>query len=45
MIPGPLEFEDEVLAAMGTRGTSHVDPTFIEKFGSCLEMLRAVSRS
>ncbi|KAI8851913.1 aminotransferase, class V family protein [Chytridium lagenaria] len=42
MIPGPVEFDDEVLAAMSTPATSHVDPVFIEKFGSSLELLRKV---
>ncbi|KAJ3108470.1 hypothetical protein HDU97_001177 [Phlyctochytrium planicorne] len=42
MIPGPVEFDDEVLAAMSTPATSHVDPAFIDKFGSSLELLRKV---
>ncbi|KAJ3333116.1 hypothetical protein HDU76_011336 [Blyttiomyces sp. JEL0837] len=42
MIPGPVEFDSEVLAAMATPATSHVDPTFIDKFGSAIELLRKV---
>ncbi|KAI9328891.1 pyridoxal phosphate-dependent transferase [Zopfochytrium polystomum] len=42
MIPGPVEFDDQVLAAMATPALSHVDPYFIDKFGSALELLRKV---
>jgi alanine-glyoxylate transaminase/serine-glyoxylate transaminase/serine-pyruvate transaminase len=42
MIPGPIEFEPAVLAAMGTPTPSHVDPAFIETFGKALERLREV---
>ncbi|KAJ3401809.1 hypothetical protein HDU80_005693 [Chytriomyces hyalinus] len=42
MIPGPVEFDAEVLSAMATPATGHVDPSFITKFGSSLEMLRSV---
>ena len=40
MIPGPIEFEPEVLQAMGIPTTSHVAPDFIEIFGKkfgCLQ--------
>ena len=42
MIPGPIEFEPAVLAALGAPTTSHVAPDFIEVFGQALERLRAV---
>jgi alanine-glyoxylate transaminase/serine-glyoxylate transaminase/serine-pyruvate transaminase len=42
MIPGPIEFTPEVLQAMGRSVTSHVDPGFIEVFGTALERLRDV---
>ncbi len=42
MIPGPIEFEPAVLAAMGAPTTSHVAPDFIEAFGEALERLRDV---
>jgi alanine-glyoxylate transaminase / serine-glyoxylate transaminase / serine-pyruvate transaminase len=42
MIPGPIEFEPEVLRALGSPTTSHVAPAFIETFGRCLEMMREV---
>ncbi|KAI8611108.1 pyridoxal phosphate-dependent transferase [Chytriomyces sp. MP71] len=42
MIPGPIEFDSDVLAAMATPAIGHVDPVFIEKFGASLEMLRKV---
>ena len=42
MIPGPIEFEPEVLRAMGMQTTSHVASNFIEIFGNCLDMMREV---
>jgi alanine-glyoxylate transaminase/serine-glyoxylate transaminase/serine-pyruvate transaminase len=42
MIPGPIEFDPEVLAAMSSPTTSHVAPNFIEIFGQALERMRAV---
>ena len=42
MIPGPIEFEPAVLAALGAPTTSHVAPDFIEAFGQALERLRDV---
>jgi len=42
MIPGPIEFEPEVLAAMAEPTTSHVAANFIEIFGRSLERLREV---
>ncbi len=42
MIPGPIEFEPEVLQAMSIPTTSHVAPNFIESFGNCLDMMKKV---
>lgn len=42
MIPGPIESEPDVLAAMADAPTSHVGPIFIEIFGHALEQLRPV---
>ncbi len=42
MIPGPIEFEPDVLAAMAEPTPSHVAPDFIEVFGHALDQLRAV---
>jgi alanine-glyoxylate transaminase/serine-glyoxylate transaminase/serine-pyruvate transaminase len=42
MIPGPIEFEPEVLQAMGEATTSHIAPNFIESFGRSLEMMRDI---
>lgn len=42
MIPGPIEFEPAVLAALGAPTTSHVAPDFIEVFGQALEKTRRV---
>lgn len=45
MIPGPIEFDPAVLAALGAPTTSHVAPDFIEAFGHSLELLREVFAS
>jgi alanine-glyoxylate transaminase/serine-glyoxylate transaminase/serine-pyruvate transaminase len=42
MIPGPIEVEPEVMAAMAVEPTSHLDPNFIEVFGQALERMREV---
>jgi len=42
MIPGPIEFEPEVLRALGAPTTSHVASDFIDAFGRCLEWMREV---
>jgi len=42
MIPGPIEFEPEVLKALGAPTASHVAPAFIEAFGGALENMRRV---
>jgi alanine-glyoxylate transaminase/serine-glyoxylate transaminase/serine-pyruvate transaminase len=45
MIPGPIEFEPEVLHAMSVATNSHVSPDFIEVFGNSLELMREIWRS
>ncbi len=42
MIPGPIEFDPAVLAAMSLPTTSHVAANFIEVFGQALEKMRKV---
>ncbi|MEN6297006.1 MAG: alanine--glyoxylate aminotransferase family protein [Rectinema sp.] len=42
MIPGPIEFTDEVLEEMSKPTLSHTDPQFIEEFGQALEKMREV---
>lgn len=42
MIPGPIEFEPDVLATLGERTRSHLDPTFMDAFGRALERTRQV---
>ena len=42
MIPGPIEFEPAVLAALGAPTTSHLDPGFIDAFGQALQRMRQV---
>lgn len=42
MIPGPIEFEPAVLAAMGAPTTGHLAPNFIEAFGQALERTRTL---
>ena len=42
MIPGPIEFEPEVLRSMGTQTASHVSPSFIETFGNCLDLMKKI---
>ena len=45
MIPGPIEFEPAVLAAMGQPTTSHLAPSFMEAFGNSLQQMRQVFES
>jgi alanine-glyoxylate transaminase/serine-glyoxylate transaminase/serine-pyruvate transaminase len=45
MIPGPIEFEPDVLHAMSIATNSHVAPNFINVFGSSLELMRNVWKS
>lgn len=42
MIPGPVEFEPEVMKALGRRTRSHVDPEFILQFGRALNSFKEV---
>ncbi len=42
MIPGPVEFEPAVMAAMGEPTTSHLAPEFIDAFSQALHDLRLV---
>ena len=42
MIPGPTEFDKDVLAAMGEQTLSHVSPEFTEIFADALDMMRKV---
>jgi alanine-glyoxylate transaminase/serine-glyoxylate transaminase/serine-pyruvate transaminase len=42
MIPGPIEMDPAVLAALARKTTSHVDPDFIETFGRALGRVREV---
>ncbi len=42
MIPGPIEFEPEVLRSMSAVTTSHVAPNFIESFGNALDLVKKV---
>ena len=42
MIPGPVEFEPEVMKVLGMPTTSHVAPDFMESFGNSLELMKQV---
>ncbi|MCY1073236.1 pyridoxal-phosphate-dependent aminotransferase family protein [Archangium lansingense] len=42
MIPGPVEFDPEVMRALGTKTASHVAPEFITVFGRALKRFREV---
>lgn len=42
MIPGPIEFDNDVLAAMGKQSLSHVSPEFIDIFADSLAMMKKV---
>ncbi len=43
MIPGPIEFSDDVFHAVAQPAYAHTAPEFIQLFGESLEMLREVS--
>ncbi|MCB9128596.1 MAG: alanine--glyoxylate aminotransferase family protein [Ardenticatenales bacterium] len=45
MIPGPIEFEPDVLLAMARKTDSHVAPDFIDCFGRVLRNLREIFRA
>ena len=42
MIPGPIEVDDAVVAALGRSPKSHLDPEILETFGRALERLKDV---
>jgi len=42
MIPGPVEVDEAVIAAMAFPAVSHLDPAFINTFGESIELLRAL---
>ena len=42
MIPGPIEFEPEVMQCMATPTTSHVAPNFIDVFANALKLMKDV---
>jgi len=42
MIPGPIEFDPAVLAALGAPTTGHLAANFIDAFGQALERMRQV---
>ncbi|KAL7749521.1 hypothetical protein RI367_005076 [Sorochytrium milnesiophthora] len=42
MIPGPVEFHEDVLSEMASPATSHIDPHFISQFSASLSLLRHV---
>ncbi len=42
MIPGPIELEPSVLAAMGEKQRGHLDGTFMKRFSRVLKRLRDV---
>ncbi|CAG8667978.1 28241_t:CDS:2 [Dentiscutata erythropus] len=42
MVPGPVEFHEDVLSSMSTLATSHVSASFIPIFGEAIELLRKV---
>jgi len=45
MIPGPIEFDPAVLAAMSEPTSSHTDAVFIQTFGEALEKMHQVFQS
>ncbi|KAI4090322.1 MAG: hypothetical protein LQ339_008379 [Xanthoria mediterranea] len=45
LIPGPVEFDDEVLQAMSHYSQSHVGAPFVATFGETLTMLRQLIQS
>ncbi|WVQ77831.1 hypothetical protein IAR50_007524 [Cryptococcus sp. DSM 104548] len=42
VIPGPIEFSDDVLLANASPATAHTSPAFVPVFGECLSLLRDV---
>src|SRR5690554_6831290 len=44
MIPGPIEFESEVMQCMAVPTPSHVDPDFIDLFANSLKLMKEVCK-
>ncbi|UCG27227.1 MAG: alanine--glyoxylate aminotransferase family protein [Bacteroidales bacterium] len=42
MIPGPIEFDPDVIKSMNQPGKGHVSPDFIEVFGQAIQQMRKV---
>ncbi|WP_373942151.1 hypothetical protein OEG92_01920 [Polaribacter sejongensis] len=42
MIPGPIEFESEVMQCMAVPTPSHVSPGFIDLFANSLKLMKEV---
>ena len=42
MIPGPIEFENEVLQCMAVPTPSHIDPNFIDLFSNSLKLMKEI---
>lgn len=42
MIPGPIEFDDDVLDAMSSKSLAHTSPTFVKVFETVLKQLRTL---
>jgi alanine-glyoxylate transaminase/serine-glyoxylate transaminase/serine-pyruvate transaminase len=45
MIPGPIEFESDVMQLMAVPTPSHVAPNFIDVFGNSLKLLKTLCQS
>ncbi|RJE19792.1 Aminotransferase [Aspergillus sclerotialis] len=45
LIPGPIEFDDEVLQSMSHYAESHTGPGFVKTFGETLTMVRKLFQS
>jgi alanine-glyoxylate transaminase/serine-glyoxylate transaminase/serine-pyruvate transaminase len=45
LIPGPIEFDDEVLHSMSHHSESHVGPAFVATFGETLSLVRKLFQS
>lgn len=45
MVPGPIEFSDEVLYAMATPSQAHTSPEFVKTFQTVLKGLRKLFKS
>eukprot|EP00485_Elphidium_margaritaceum_P012537 CAMPEP_0202691384 /NCGR_PEP_ID=MMETSP1385-20130828/6113_1 /ASSEMBLY_ACC=CAM_ASM_000861 /TAXON_ID=933848 /ORGANISM="Elphidium margaritaceum" /LENGTH=417 /DNA_ID=CAMNT_0049346785 /DNA_START=124 /DNA_END=1377 /DNA_ORIENTATION=+ len=45
MIPGPIEFDDRVYAALARKTQSHVAPSFIDEFGFALKRFQVIIKA